>query len=69
LLLEALAKDLNSQVVKVLGNKNLMYMDYQDLKVIREEVKEVFESWFSNLKGFRELVRTAMPRRGDRSGV
>lgn len=52
--------------MKILGNQNLMFLDYADLKVIRDEIKDVFEAWFGSLKGFRELVRTQMPRRGDR---
>jgi hypothetical protein len=46
-----------------------MFIDYKELKVISTDIKEVFESWFTHLKAFRELVRSHIPRSRDRSGI
>lgn len=70
LLLEALSKDMNAQVTKVLSQFNLMFIDYKDLEVINTDIKDLFEdNWFASLKAFKDIVRNQAPRRGDRTGA
>mmetsp|Transcript_10644 Transcript_10644/g.10732 ORF Transcript_10644/g.10732 Transcript_10644/m.10732 type:complete len:296 (+) Transcript_10644:1246-2133(+) len=69
LLMEALSRDLSNQLLKVLSNYQIMYLEQKDFKVISKNIRHVFEVWFESLKGFKDMIRTQVTKRSDRTGI
>ncbi|PKY36702.1 hypothetical protein RhiirB3_533611, partial [Rhizophagus irregularis] len=44
-LVEAISRDLNDQLLRVLGNRGLMYMEYEDFEKIMSGAEDVFKTW------------------------
>lgn len=62
-LIEALQRDLTSQMLKVLQNFNIMLIDYNVFKnEISKNITEVHRVWDDNIKTFREHVRSQFQR-------
>ncbi|RIA96574.1 dynein heavy chain [Glomus cerebriforme] len=65
-LVEAISRDLNDQLLKVLGNRRLMYMDYDDFERVMSGAEEVFRTWDENIKEFTNIARDVTRKRSDK---
>ncbi|CAG8621164.1 6805_t:CDS:10, partial [Dentiscutata erythropus] len=65
-LVEAISRDLNDVLLKVLGSRRLMYMEYNDFEKIMEGAKYVFGSWDGDIKEFTNVARDVMRKRSDK---
>lgn len=65
-LVEAVSRDFNDQLVKVLGNVRLMHMDYNVFERLLTETHGAFEAWESQVKEFANLARDITRRRSEK---
>ncbi|GBB84618.1 hypothetical protein RclHR1_01120006 [Rhizophagus clarus] len=63
---EAISRDLNDQLLKVLGNQRIMCMDYEDFEKIMSDTEDVFKAWNGNTIDFENIARELMRKRSDR---
>lgn len=56
-LVEAISRDFNDQLLRVLGSQRLMYMDYAKFEGVMAQVAEVFATWDENMKDFTNVAR------------
>ena len=56
-LVEAISRDFNDQLLRVLGSQRLMYMDYAKFEGVMAQVAEVFGTWDENMKDFTNVAR------------
>jgi dynein heavy chain 1 len=64
-LVTAISRDLNLQLLKVLGNRRLMQVPLEDFDEITSGCKKVFEAWDTEDEKFRSIVRETLKRRRD----
>ncbi|KAI7825176.1 dynein heavy chain [Gamsiella multidivaricata] len=65
-LVEAISKDLNDQLLRVLGSRRLMYMDYDDFEKATAGAVEVFKTWDEVIKEFTNVAREVTRKRSEK---
>ncbi|KAJ2806040.1 dynein heavy chain, partial [Coemansia guatemalensis] len=65
-LAEAISRDFNDQLVKVMGHVRLMHMDYADFDRLIGETQSAFEAWESQVKEFANLARDITRKRSEK---
>ncbi|KAF9287595.1 hypothetical protein BGZ68_001583 [Mortierella alpina] len=60
---EAISRDLNDQLLRVLGSRRLMYMDYDDFEKATAGAVEVFKTWDTLIKDFTDVAREVTRKR------
>ncbi|OZJ04271.1 hypothetical protein BZG36_02479 [Bifiguratus adelaidae] len=65
-LVEAISRDLNEQMLKVMGNRRLMYMEYNDFESAAAGAEEVFRTWDEQLKEFTNVAREVTRKRSEK---
>lgn len=63
---EAISKDLNDQLVKILEEKRLMYLSFEEFMDVYQDVCETLEIWDENVKEFITISRELTRKRGDK---
>ncbi|RKP08503.1 dynein heavy chain [Thamnocephalis sphaerospora] len=63
LLVEAISRDLNDQLLKVLGSRRLMYLDYEAFEKATTGLDDVFSAWDEQVKAFITVVREVTRKR------
>lgn len=63
---EAISKDLNDQLVKILEEKRLMYQNFEDFMTVFHGVCETIDIWDENIKEFITIARELTRKRGDK---
>ncbi|KAI8810266.1 dynein heavy chain [Cladochytrium replicatum] len=66
LLVEAISRDLNDQLLKVFGSRRLMYVEYEEFEAIAEGCEQVFATWDQQVKDFTNVAREVMSKRQER---
>ncbi|CAG8442752.1 1825_t:CDS:10 [Diversispora eburnea] len=66
LLVEAISRDLNDQLLKVLSVRRLMYMEYDEFEKIMSGAEEVFRTWDEMIKEFTNVARDVTRKRSDK---
>lgn len=61
----AISRDLNMQLLKVLGNSYLMHTSHEDFERIIAGCRRVFEAWEQEDEQFRNILRDMIKRRRD----
>ncbi|KAJ3290947.1 hypothetical protein HK104_006430 [Borealophlyctis nickersoniae] len=65
-LVEAISRDLNEQLLKVLGGRRLMYMGYDDFEKATSGCEEVFRTWDDQVKEFTNVAREVTRKRSEK---
>ncbi|KAF9336730.1 hypothetical protein BG006_007626 [Podila minutissima] len=65
-LVEAISRDLNDQLLRVLGSRRLMYMDYDDFEKATAGAVEVFKTWEDLIKEFTNVAREVTKKRSEK---
>ncbi|KAF9922924.1 hypothetical protein FBU30_006961 [Linnemannia zychae] len=65
-LVEAISRDLNEQLLRVLGSRRLMYMDYDDFEKATAGAVEVFKTWDDLIKDFTAVAREVIHKRSEK---
>ncbi|CAB4393949.1 unnamed protein product [Rhizophagus irregularis] len=65
-LVEAISRDLNDQLPRVLGNRELMYMEYEDFEKIMSGAEDMFKTWDKNIKEFKDIAHDVTRKRSDK---
>ncbi|KAI9501195.1 dynein heavy chain [Coemansia spiralis] len=65
-LVEALSRDFNDQLVKVLSHVRLMNMDYVDFDRLFRETQTAFDTWENQVKEFANLARDITRKRSEK---
>ncbi|KAJ2157684.1 dynein heavy chain [Coemansia sp. RSA 552] len=65
-LVEALSRDFNSQLGKVLGHVRLMHVPYADFDLLFRETQGAFDAWESQVKEFANLARDITRKRSEK---
>ncbi|KAJ3273119.1 hypothetical protein HDV01_004758 [Terramyces sp. JEL0728] len=63
LLLEAISRDVNNQILLILKQKNLMYLEINEFKTVIEECKKIFGTWEDSIKEFYSIGRDLLRKR------
>ncbi|KAJ3032718.1 hypothetical protein HDV00_007194 [Rhizophlyctis rosea] len=65
-LVEAISRDLNEQLLKVLGGRRLMYMGYEEFEKATSGCEEVFRTWDDQVKEFTNVAREVTRKRSEK---
>ena len=65
-LVEAISRDFNDQLLRVLGSQRLMYMDYGKFEEVMATVADVFATWDDNMKDFTNVAREVSRKRQEK---
>ncbi|KAL0081796.1 dynein heavy chain [Phycomyces blakesleeanus] len=65
-LVEAISRDLNDQLLKVLGSRRLMYMEYEDFERTTSGAEAVFHTWDDLIKEFTNVARDVTRKRSEK---
>ncbi|KAF9161045.1 hypothetical protein DFQ26_004928 [Actinomortierella ambigua] len=65
-LVEAISRDLNEQLLRILGSRRLMYMDYDEFERTTAGAVEVFRTWEDLIKEFTNVAREVTRRRNEK---
>ncbi|CAG8458261.1 9384_t:CDS:2, partial [Cetraspora pellucida] len=65
-LVEAISRDLNEVLLKVLGSRRLMYMEYDEFEKVMTGAENVFKTWDEMIKEFTNVARDVMRKRSDK---
>ncbi|KAL8276643.1 hypothetical protein RQP46_010992 [Phenoliferia psychrophenolica] len=65
-LVEAISRDLTSQLLKVLGSHRLTYMDYPSFERAMSLARAVFEAWDDSVKEFTNVAREVTRKRAEK---
>ncbi|KAI8967648.1 dynein heavy chain [Mycotypha africana] len=65
-LVEAISKDLNDQLLKVLGSRRMMYMEYDDFERTTAGAETVFHTWDDLIKEFTNVARDVTRKRSEK---
>ena len=63
---EAISKDLNDQLIKILEEKKLMHQRFQDFIEVYHGVCGTIDIWDENVKEFISVSRELTRKRGDK---
>ncbi|CAH8838540.1 unnamed protein product [Trichobilharzia szidati] len=64
-LIEAISRDLTSQLLKVLGTRKLMHMPYEEFERVMAACFEVFTSWDDEYDRLQSLMREIIKKKRD----
>lgn len=64
--MEAISRDLNEQLLKVLGSQRLMYMDYPAFERSMLGCASVFRTWEESMKEFINVARDSTRKRSEK---
>lgn len=64
-LVKAISRDLNKQILQVLGNQRFMHVSYKEFDNIIGGCERVFNTWEEEAEKFRMLLRDLIRRRRD----
>ncbi|KAI8974487.1 dynein heavy chain [Pilobolus umbonatus] len=65
-LVEAISRDLNDQLLKVLGSRRMMYMEYEDFERTTAGAESVFNTWDELIKEFTNVARDVTRKRSEK---
>ena len=65
-LVEAISKDLNDQLLKVLGSRRLMFMEYDVFDRATAGCEDVFRTWDEQIKEFTNVAREVTRKRSEK---
>ncbi|KAI8361054.1 dynein heavy chain [Mortierella sp. GBAus27b] len=65
-LVEAISRDLNDQLLRVLGSRRLMYMEYDEFEKATTGAIEVFKTWDEVIKDFTNVAREVTRKRSEK---
>ncbi len=65
-LVEAISRDLNDQLLKVLGSQRLMYMDYPSFERAMSACSSVMHAWDDSMKEFTNVARDVTRKRSEK---
>ncbi|KAJ3099515.1 hypothetical protein HDU96_010687, partial [Phlyctochytrium bullatum] len=65
-LVSAISKDLNEQLLKVLGSRRLMHLDYEDFERATSGCEDVFRTWEEQIKEFTNVAREVTRKRSEK---
>ncbi|KAI8328287.1 dynein heavy chain [Blakeslea trispora] len=65
-LVEAISRDLNDQLLKVLGSRRMMYMEYDDFERTTAGAELVFHTWDDLIKEFTNVARDVTRKRSEK---
>ncbi|SAL98745.1 hypothetical protein [Absidia glauca] len=65
-LVEAISRDLNDQLLKVLGSRRMMYMEYEDFERTTAGAEAVFHTWDDLIKEFTNVARDVTRKRSEK---
>ncbi|KAI7869607.1 dynein heavy chain [Mucor mucedo] len=65
-LVEAISRDLNDQLLKVLGSRRMMYMEYDDFERTTAGAEAVFHTWDELIKEFTNVARDVTRKRSEK---
>ncbi|KAK3828336.1 MAG: dynein heavy chain [Benniella sp.] len=65
-LVEAISRDLNDQLLRVLGSRRLMYMEYEEFEKATSGAIEVFKVWDDVIKEFTNVAREVTRKRSEK---
>ena len=60
--MDTLTRDLNEQLLKILSNFQIMYLEYSDFESMREEIREVFKKYQAKIGEFRQHLNNTRLR-------
>ncbi|KAI0242051.1 dynein heavy chain [Massospora cicadina] len=63
---EAISRDMTDQLLKILGTRRLMYIDYADFDHIMRSVTRLFSTWEDLAREFTTLARDLTRKRGEK---
>jgi dynein heavy chain 1 len=66
MLVEAISRDLNDQILKILKGKRLMHIAYEDFERLSQEWIAIFETWDDSVKEFSAFAREVSRKRNDK---
>lgn len=64
-LVQAISRDLNEQLLKVLGTQRLMYVTHEEFDRMLFGCKRVFDTWEEEDEKFRNILRDLLKRKRD----
>lgn len=65
-LVEAISRDLNDQLLKVLGTQKLMFLEYPKFERILGAAEDVFRTWEDLVKEFTNVAREVTRKRSEK---
>ncbi|KAJ3101821.1 hypothetical protein HDU97_001047 [Phlyctochytrium planicorne] len=65
-LVGAISEDLNEQLLKVLGSRRLMYLDYAEFEKATSGCEDVFKTWEDQIKEFTNVAREVSRKRSEK---
>ena len=65
-LVEAISRDVSTQLLKVLATRRLMYIPYEEFEKVMTQCSEVFNSWDDEYDKLQGLMRDIIERRDER---
>ncbi|KAG9288876.1 hypothetical protein G9A89_001252 [Geosiphon pyriformis] len=65
-LVQAISRDLNDQLLRILGSRRLMYMEYDDFEKVMEGAEDVFRTWDDLMKEFTTVARDVTRKRSEK---
>ncbi|TXT09077.1 hypothetical protein VHUM_02551 [Vanrija humicola] len=66
LLVEAISKDFNDQLMRILGAQRLMYMDYGKFEQVMSVTTELFTNWDELSKDYTNVAREVTRKRAEK---
>ncbi|XP_027203133.2 dynein heavy chain, cytoplasmic isoform X1 [Dermatophagoides pteronyssinus] len=64
-LMEAISRDLMTQMLKVLGTRRMMHIPYEEFDKIIQQCFEVFQAWDDEYEKFQTLLRDIVKKKRD----
>lgn len=65
-LVEAISRDLNDQLLRVLGSLRLMYLEYEAFDRAMKSATSVFQAWDESIKEFTNVARDVTRKRSEK---
>ncbi|KAJ3021261.1 hypothetical protein HKX48_008890 [Thoreauomyces humboldtii] len=65
-LVEGISRDLNEQLLRVLGSRRLMFMEYPEFEKATAGCEEVFRTWDDQVKEFTNVARDVTRKRSEK---
>lgn len=65
-LVEAISRDLNDQLLRVLSNLRLMYLEYDAFDKAMRSAASVFQAWDESIKEFTNVARDVTRKRSEK---
>ena len=62
LLVNAVCQDLNDQMLKILSQVQIMYIEYAEFEILKRDIQKVFTVLIENINKFREIVNANRSR-------